>query len=443
MVVTTPQICILGGGFGGLYTALYLSRYRWSQSASPQITLIDQKDHFLFTPLLYELVTEELQSWEIAPTFEQLLAHTNIRFCQEMVQGVDLRQRQVQLQGGAAIAYDRLVLAVGRKTLLDVVPGAAANAYPYRTLADVERFQERLRSLEASNHERIRVAIVGGGPSGVELACKLADRLHRQGRICLIDRGEQILPDFSRSSRKVVQRALAVRGVQVQLETSIKTVGSDSVTLVRAGQTHTLPVDLVVWTAGTQAWEWVPTLTCQHNSQGQVLALPTLQLLDYPEVFALGDLAEIPQDRSLPATAQAAWQQSKVAAWNLRASLVRRPLLAFRYRHLGEMLTLGTNTAVISSFGLCLAGPLARVARQWIYLFRMPTLYHRLRVSQHWLVTLVLSGLTDSWQQLSSLFRWPPGKRQSVSVRHRQRTRQGVHQGHSSSKAASKNGTDY
>jgi NADH dehydrogenase len=442
MVETAPRICVLGGGFGGLYTALYLSHYRWPQSASPRITLVDQKDHFLFTPLLYELVTEELQPWEIAPAFRRLLAHTNVRFCQETVQGVDLDKRQVQLQGGEVLAYDRLALAVGRKTLLDVVPGAAVYAYAFRTLADVERLQERLRSLEASNHN-VRIAIAGGGPSGVELACKLADRLQRQGRICLIDRGEQILQDFSPPSREAVCRALAARRVRVELETNIKAVNFDSLTLVREGQTQTIPVDLVIWTAGTQAWEWVPTLTCQHNSQGQLLTLPTLQLPDYPDVFSLGDLAEIrdAQGKSVPTTAQAAWQQAKVAAWNLRASLVGRPLFSFRYRHQGEMLSLGKNkAAVVSSFGLRLEGLLAYMARQWVYLLRMPTLYHRLQVGRHWLVTLVLRGLIHSWQQLRSLiFRWLPGnRRRSVPVSRWQQAHRRAHRQHSSSKVARK-----
>lgn len=423
MVETTPQICILGGGFGGLYIALYLSYYRWPQSAPPQITLIDQKDHFLFTPLLYELVTEELQPWEIAPTFKQLLAQTNVRFCQKTVQGVDLDKRQIQLQNTEVLTYDRLALAVGRKTLLEGVPGATAYAYPFRTMADVERLRERLQSLEASNRQPIRVAIAGGGPSGVELACKLADRLQQRGRVCLIDRGEQILQDFSLLGRKAAHRALAARGVRIELETSIKVIACNSVTLICKDQTQTIPVDLVIWTIGTQAWEWVPTLTSQRNNQGQLLTLPTLQLYDYPDVFSLGDLAEIRDHQgTVPATAQAAWQQAKVAAWNLRASLIGRPLLSFRYRHQGEMLSLGkNNAAVVSSFGLHLEGLLAYTVRQWVYLSRMPTLNHRLQVGGHWLVTLVSKGLTHGWQQLKGLvFRWLPGKkRRPTPVNHR------------------------
>lgn len=410
------RICILGGGFGGLYTALSLRRFPLLKSENYQITLVEQRDRFLFTPLLYELVTGELQPWEIAPSYEKLLSSSNIEFRQEKIRGVDLAARLVKLQSGDRLTYDYLVLAVGGETRLAEIPGAADYAYPFRTLADAERLQAQLRSLEISDRKRIRVAIAGGGPSGVELAGKLADRLQERGSVLLIERGAQILKNFSSPVRTAAYRALRERRVRVELETSIADIGRDRITLDRAGQVNTLPVDLVLWTAGTQPVEWVHALACQHNSQGQLLALPTLQLVGYPEVFALGDLADIQnaRGRGVPATAQAAYQQADCAARNLWAVLRGRPLKHFRYLHLGDMLTLGMNAAVVSSFGLNLEGPLAAIARQAVYLQRLPTLRHRLQVVRYCLARL--------WQRLArQVLKVLPGWRQSAASSSRRR----------------------
>jgi NADH:ubiquinone reductase (non-electrogenic) len=205
MTQPTTKICILGGGFGGLYTALRLSQLPWESTPKPEIILVDQSDRFVFSPLLYELLTRELQTWEIAPPYSELLEGTGIQFYQSTVSAIDINQQTVQLANKSELNYDRLVLALGGETLLDLVPGATDNAYPFRTITDAYRLEERLRILEAKNLEKIRVAIVGGGYSGVELACKLADRIGQKGRFRLIEVGDQILrtsPEFNREAAK-------------------------------------------------------------------------------------------------------------------------------------------------------------------------------------------------------------------------------------------------
>ncbi|MGK7945014.1 MAG: NAD(P)/FAD-dependent oxidoreductase, partial [Microcystaceae cyanobacterium] len=190
---STTRICILGGGFGGLYTALRLSQFPWQPENTPQITLIDQSDRFLFTPLLYELMTGEMQTWEIAPPFSELLADTSIQFQQGRVTKIDVPDKQVEIKSGITFDYDYLVIALGGNTPLDLVSGAKDYAIPFKTLENAYRLGERLRLLEQSEQEKIRIAIVGGGYSGVEIACKLADRLGERGRIRVIERGKEIL----------------------------------------------------------------------------------------------------------------------------------------------------------------------------------------------------------------------------------------------------------
>ncbi|MFP4101141.1 NAD(P)/FAD-dependent oxidoreductase [Coleofasciculus sp.] len=414
------HICILGGGFGGLYTALYLQRFRLFKSPKYKITLIDRKDHLVFTPLLYERVTKELQAWEIAPRYRNLTNHTTIDFCQGNIQAVDLEKRQVKLQletlselgqNLRILNYDYLVLAVGAEMRLEGVPGAATYAYPFRTVTDAERLNERLTRLEQSNLPQIRVAVIGAGPSGVELACKLSDRLQERGQVRLIERGQQLLKTFTPYSQKSAYRALTARRVQMDFATSVEAIEPDQITLINQNGKTLMPVDLVLWTVGTRSIEWVRHLPCQQNPQGKILTHPTLQVMGYPEVLALGDMAEI-QDYpgQLPKTAQVAYQQADCAAKNLYRAVRRKQLKPFRYLHLGEMLTLGKGEAVLSSFALKISGRLAGMIRQFVYLQRLPTLRHRLRVLQHW----VGQWLVNLRRQLAQLF-WKRRRRKTVN----------------------------
>jgi demethylphylloquinone reductase len=397
MTQQTERICILGGGFGGLYTALRLSQLPWESPQKPEIVLVDQSDRFLFSPLLYELLTGELQTWEIAPPFEELLQGTGIRFYQAVVSGIDIDQKRVHLQDGPEIPYDRLVLALGGETPLDMVPGATSHAYPFRSIIDAYRLEERLRVLEESDAEKIRVAIVGAGYSGVELACKLADRLGERGRFRLIEISDQILRTSPEFNREAAKKALEAKGVFLDLETRVESIEPDTISLEYKNQVDTIPVDLVIWTVGIRVAPVVRSLPFKQNQRGQISTTPTLQVLDHPEIFALGDLADCldAEGQQIPATAQAAFQQADYAAWNIWATLTHRPLLPFRYQQLGEMMALGKDNATLAGLGIKLDGSLAYVARRLAYLYRMPTLDHQLKVGFNWLVRPIIDTLSQ------------------------------------------------
>lgn len=381
------RICIIGGGFGGLYTALRLAEFPWSYEQKPEITLIDKSDRFLFSPLLYELITEEMQSWEIAPPFAELLANTEIIFRQGSVSNIDIEAKQVSLADNSTLKYDKLVLATGGNTPVDIVPGAKEHALPFRSLNHAYRLQEELRLLEESNPEKIRVAVVGGGYSGVELACKLADRLGEKGRIRIVDRGTQILKDSSEFNRETAIKALEKNHIWQDLETEVAEVESDRISLIYKGQTDTIPVDLVLWTVGNRVAGLINDLPLPKNEQGLLKIEPTLLVEGRDDIYALGDVADCYDEdgKPLPATAQVAFQQSDYCAWNLWASATNRPLLSFRYQALGEMMTLGTDNATINGLGLKLDGPMAYIARRLVYLYRLPTLKHQLTVGLNWI----------------------------------------------------------
>lgn len=390
------RICILGGGFGGLYTALRLSQLPWEQEQQPEIVLVDKSDRFLFAPLLYELVTEELQTWEIAPPFEEILADTGIVFYQASVTDIDVEAKRVKLDHSSELTYTKLVIAMGGKTPLNTVPGAILHAIPFRTLNDAYRLREELRLLEQSNQDKIRVAVVGGGYSGVELACKIADRLGDKGRIRIIDRGDKILKDSSQFNQEAANKALEKRKIWLDLETEVEQVEADSISLAYKGKVDTIPVDLVLWTVGNQVSELMRKLPLPQDSQGLLKTNANLQILEHEDIFALGDIASC-QDATgqlVPATAQVAFQQSDYCAWNIWASLSDRPLLPFRYQPLGEMMTLGVDNASISGLGLNLDGSLAYIARRLIYLYRLPTLKHQLTVGFNWITQPLVELLT-------------------------------------------------
>jgi NADH:ubiquinone reductase (non-electrogenic) len=392
----STRICILGGGFGGLYTALRLSEFPWEPSQNLEITLVDQSDRFLFSPLLYELVTQEMQTWEIAPPFVELLDCTNIKFCQGRVTGLDPEQQQVFLADGSQLPYDQLVLALGAKTPLNIVPGAAQHAIPFRSLEDCYRLQNRLRDLEQSDRSKIRVAIVGGGHSGIELACKLAIRLGERGRIRIIERSSDILSHSTAFNRQTAKAALEDCQIWLDLETEVQSVEAEAMTLEYKGQIDTIPVELVMWTVGTQAIELLDHLPLKRADKGLLAIAPTLQAIGTENIFALGDLADCRDaaGQQIPATAQAALQQADYCAWNLWASLTNRPLLPFRYQPLGEMMTLGTERATVSGLGLKLNGTLAHLTRRLTYLYRLPTLKHQLAVGFNWMAQPLIELLS-------------------------------------------------
>jgi demethylphylloquinone reductase len=382
-----PRICILGGGFGGLYTALRLSQLPWNKPDQPEIVLIDQRDRFLFSPLLYELLTGEMQTWEIAPPFTELLVNTGVHFYQDTVVGIDVQERRVQLKDSPELTYDRLVVAMGGETPMDLAPGVAEYAIPFRSIADAYRLEEKLRSLEESDLDKIRLVIVGGGYSGVELACKLSERLGDRGRIRLVELSDQILGMSAEFNREAANKALSDRGVWIDLETKVESVQADAIALEYKGAVDTIPTDIVLWTVGTKVPEVVETLPLKHNARGQLVVTTTLQAIDHPEIFALGDMAETydADGKRVPSTAQAAFQQAEYAGWNIWASLTDRPLLPFRYEHLGEMMTLGTENATFTGMGVKLDGQLAYLARRLAYLYRMPTLDHQIKVGLNWI----------------------------------------------------------
>jgi NADH dehydrogenase len=375
----------LGGGFGGLYCALALHQGLKKSPRPIHITLVEPRDRFNFTPLLYELLTQELAPWEIAPAYRELLKHTVVNLRQDWAEHIDMAQQRVTLRHGEPIPYDYLVVALGSQMRPPATPGSQTHTLPFNTLQDAEQLERRLNDLEQS--PQVRVVVAGAGPSGVELACKLSDRLGSRGHVTVVDRRGEILRSYPERIQRAAARALAKRGIAVYLDAAIESVDASGLTFGYDGQIRHCQADITLWTVGTVPRSWLGSNQLKPTLFGQCPVRPTLQLVDHPNVFVLGDMAAMPapgRDRA-PTTAQAAYQAGPAVAHNLLALIAKRPLKPFFYNHLGDMLTLGQGEAVVCGFGLCITGRLGAVSRRWAYWLRLPTHAHRWRVLKHWL----------------------------------------------------------
>ena len=382
-----------GGGFGGLYTALALA----SWSHHPPLLLIEPNDRFLFLPLLYELLSGELRAWEIAPRYDTLLAGAGVGWLQDQVVSLHTDDHEIRTAGGSRLSYAALVLATGSRENNTVVPGAAQHGLTFRSLADVARLQQVIQDLGRRQSPLQRLAIVGAGPTGVELACKVADLLQGSCVVELIDQGNQVLPEGRAFNREQALSALRRRDVRVRLRTRVEAVAADHLTLTlpaaAEGLSPTreeLPVRAVIWTAGLRFQPPALSPSPALDITGRLRCHPDLRLEGHRDVFVVGDLAAVPgpptdPGSQPPPTAQVAFQQAPVAARNVLHALAGEPLEPFVWNDLGEMLSLGKGEASLTGGGLTLAGAPAFAIRRLAYLTRLPGLPQQLRVAAGWL----------------------------------------------------------
>jgi NADH:ubiquinone reductase (H+-translocating) len=397
---SSPHIVIVGSGFGGLTAAQKLA------GAAVRITIIDQRNHHLFQPLLYQVGTAALATSEIAWPIRFLMRkRSEVTTLLATVVGVDPQNRRVQLEDGVAVDFDALVLATGARHAYFGHDDWEPFAPGLKTLEDATSIRRKvLLSLERAERETdparraalLTFAIVGGGPTGVELAGAIVELVYqnlrgefrhfdtRQARVLLIEAGPRLLPAFAPDLSAYALKALARLGVEVRLNSAVTDCNS---TGVRIGE-QIVAADVILWAAGVRASPAAAWLGAAADSAGRVKVAPDLTLAGHPEIFVIGDTATVNvwNGKPAPGIAPAAKQQGAFVARTIKRRLAgdsaSRP---FRYRHAGDLATIGKRSAVID-FGWCkLKGRVAWWVWGFAHIYFLIGLRNRFAVATSWL----------------------------------------------------------
>ena len=366
-----PHVLVLGGGFGGLWATRALA------SAPVRITLVDRTNHHLFQPLLYQVATAGLSAPDIAAPLRHILrkqANVTVRLDEALA--IDRGARRVQLAGGV-LDYDYLLVATGATHAYFGHEDWAVHAPGLKTLDDALAIRGRvLLAFEAAEREDdaaarrrwLEFVVIGGGPTGVELAGTLAEIARhtlprefrradvRSARVHLVEAGPRVLaampPDLSEKTRRQLQRL----GVEVHTGNAVTAIDADGVTM----GDQRIESRTVLWAAGVAASPLGQQLGVATDRAGRVPVAPDLSLPGHPEVFVLGDLASVQQDgQPVPGVAPAAKQMGAHVAAVIRARLRGETPKAFRYRDYGNLATIGRMAAVVHYGRLKLSGLLA------------------------------------------------------------------------------------
>jgi NADH dehydrogenase len=399
------QVVIVGGGFGGLYAARHLRR------APAEVTLIDRRNFHLFQPLLYQVATGGLSPANIAAPLRALLKRQgNTRVLLAEATGIDVPGKRLLLSDGD-IPYDTLILAAGashhyfgHKEWEPFAPGL-------KTVEDATDIRRRvLLAFEMAEGEAdaarrqglLTFLIVGGGPTGVELAGAVAELAHRtlrsnfrtfdpsSARILLLEGMDRVLPPYPPDLSAKAAKALARLNVTVRTRTVVTEVEPEAV-VVRCGeQTERIWTHTVLWAAGVQASPLGQALAAATgvslDRAGRVVIGPDLTVPGNPEIFVIGDLAHFEQDgKQVPGVAPVAMQEARYAAGLIKARLRGEPLPPpFRYRDFGSMATIGPGAAVVNFGRLRYSGFLAWLTWLFVHLINLVQFDNRLMVLVQW-----------------------------------------------------------
>jgi NADH:ubiquinone reductase (H+-translocating) len=404
------RIVILGGGFAGVYAAMHLERLLTKEN-SVEICLVSRDNFFLFTPLLHEIAASDLEITNIVNPLRKLLHRVEVLVGD--VDEVDLQNNRVISRGYRnqvqQLDYDHLVIALGSTTNFYNLPDVAELALPMKSLSDAIQLRAQvLRCLEDANAESnpverqslLTFLVAGGGFAGVETVAALNDFIREalrfypnlrpeMLRVTLVHSGTVILPELGGSLGQYTEKVLGRRGIEIRLNTRVKSVTQNMVTLTNGTSIRSRTL---VWTAGTLPSPIISSLPCAKE-QGRLLVNQFLQIPDWPNVWAAGDCAFVPDIRNLgkshPPTAQHAIREGKIVAENIAATLSGRPLRPFSFKTIGLLASIGRRTGVARIFGFNFSGFFAWWMWRTIYLSKLPGLDKKIRVAFDWTLDLL------------------------------------------------------
>ena len=405
------RIVILGGGFGGVYAAMQLEKLLARENAV-EVCLVSRDNFFLFTPMLHEIAASDLEITNIVNPLRKLLRQIEVIVGD--VRQIDLPAKRVLISCDPhdypqQIGYDHLVLALGSVTNFHNLPGSAEFALPMKSVSDAIRLRAQvLRHMEEANSQcnlsdqesLLTFVVAGGGFAGVETVAALNDFVREalpfypsvreeMLRVILVHSGPVILPELGEALGRYTQKVLTGRGVDIRLNTRVKGVTEENVSLVDGSS---IPTRNLVWTAGTAPSPLIFSLPCM-KAGGRLLVDQFLRVPDWPNVWAVGDCAFVPDMRnpgkSHPPTAQHAMREGKIVAQNIVAALADRPLKSFSFRTIGLLASIGRRMGVARIFGFNFSGFFAWWMWRTIYLSKLPGLDKKIRVAFDWTLDLL------------------------------------------------------
>jgi len=394
-----PHVVVIGAGFGGLAAAKRL------EDEAVDVTLIDRHNYHSFQPLLYQVATAGLNAADVGYAVRGLFRRQQrVFFRKAQVVGVDWDAQQVVLRDEPPVSWDYLIIAAGSSTNYFGVPGAADYAFPLYGLEDAVRVRNHLLSLFEAAEARpdliddgaLNLVIVGGGPTGVEVAgamAELVEKVLRQdfhdmdvhrARVVLVEQAPHLLAPFSPKSQRYARKTLEARGVEVRLDTAVVEIAPDRLMFADGTELRTR---LVVWAAGVRAGMLADEIGAAQGRGGRITVADDLSIPGRPTAFAVGDIADIDDGKGgrLPQLAQVAIQGGGHAAEQVLATIARRPHQPFRYLDKGTMATIGRRAAVAElPVGLDLTGTVAWLAWLGLHLVYLLGVRNRVSVFVNW-----------------------------------------------------------
>jgi NADH:ubiquinone reductase (H+-translocating) len=407
------NIYILGGGFGGLYSALELERRLGKDHSNVSITLVNRDNFFLFTPMLHEVAASDLELTTIVNPIRKLLR--KVQLFTGDVEEIDLSNSRLTLSHGFkrhshTVPYDQLILALGSIANFHSLPGLGEHAITMKSLGDAVALRNRLIAhLEEADTDcaqgrrepLLTFVVAGGGFAGVETIAAVNDLLRqalplyrnlneKMLRLVLVHPGTVILPELGEELGKYAQAKLEERGIQIFPNTRVSEVTDDSVRLTNGTVIRSATI---IWTAGTTPNPLLGALPCCKD-RGRVVVNDYLQIPEFPNVWAVGDCAAVIDrytGQPCPPTAQHAVRQGRTVARNIVASLQERAPRKFSFRTLGQMAAIGQRAGVADVMGVRFSGFLAWWLWRTIYLSKLPGWDRKVRVAMQWTLDVLFS----------------------------------------------------
>jgi NADH dehydrogenase len=393
------RVLILGAGFGGLYTAVYLARFLKKLRPDVWVTVVDRRNYFLFTPLLHSVATGALEPRYVAHSIRKIFRKTRIHAHVGSIEKIDLENRQV-VTTHRTLPYDDLVIALGSETNFFGNIELERRAFTLKNLEDAVRINNHIiRQFERAYWEEdpgikkglLTFVVVGAGPTGVELAGEVYEYAHRELlrdfgrriskdeiRVVLVEATGRILPSLSEKLSKEAIRRLEAIGIEVLLSTRLDSWDGTTVRLTSGAD---FLASTLVWSAGVKTNPLVRELPLEKDPQGRIVVRSTLEAKMMDHVWVLGDNAHATdpfEQKPYPPTAQTAVRQARVVAHNISARLLRRPELTFAHRHVGGFVSIGDNYALLSAKQFTLTGILGWFLWNFVYINKLPIVRYRL-----------------------------------------------------------------